>query len=95
MCMCMRVCRFRIVCVGCMWVYRVYALCVCYAGVGVCALYMHFVSVGVLVAGFGCEGCCGGFENKNKWQLNMIVWQGKLGQGGLSIKFINGCWELR
>ena len=51
------------VCMGCMWVYRVCTLCACCVGVGVYALYMHYVSVGVLVAGFGCEGYCGGFEN--------------------------------
>ena len=38
-------------------------LCVCYVGVGVSALYMHYVSVSALMAGFGCEGYCGGFED--------------------------------
>ena len=39
------------------------ALCVRYVGVGVGASHMHYVGIGVLVVGFGCEGCCGGFEN--------------------------------
>ena len=46
-----------------------HALCVCYVGVGVGVLYVHYVSVGVLMAGFGCEGYCGGFENRK----NMVT----------------------
>ena len=52
-------------CMDCVWVYHVCALCVRYVGADANVSYMHYVSVGVLMAGFGCEGYCGGFENGN------------------------------
>ena len=52
-------------CVGCVWVYHVCALCVRNVGVDASASYMHYVSVGELVVGFGCEGYCSGFESGN------------------------------
>ena len=51
---------------------------------------MHYVSVGALVSGFGCEGSCGEFENGKIWQLGMLVRQGKSGQGGLGMKLSTG-----
>ena len=59
-CVAYRLCMVRM---GCIWVYHVCVLCVCYVGVGASGLCMHYVSVDVLLAGFGCEGYCGGFES--------------------------------
>ena len=56
------VCRLCMACVGCVWVYHVCALCARYVGAGASAPYMHYVSVGVLMAGFGCEGYCVGIK---------------------------------
>lgn len=62
-------CRLCISCMGCMRVYHVCSLCVRYVGADASAPYMHYVSVGVGVAGFGCEGYCSGFENRNNMAI--------------------------
>ena len=75
-------------CVGMQVVYGVYGLCVGvlrvrimreYVSAGAGAPYMHYVSVGVFVVGFGCEGYCSEFENGKDMVTKYACTAGKIG----------------